>query len=78
MPVWIFLVFAVWPVIGLLFLSYVNVRRRVRGKPGLPPATRPGEILARMYLWPIVYWRIRRTEVGEEGPGEGGHPGEDN
>ena len=71
MPVWIFLIIAVWPVVGLVVLSLVNGLLSRRGKPQLPAAVNPGEILARMYLWPIVCWRLWRTLAGN-----GRHPKE--
>lgn len=61
MPLWIFLIIAVWPFVGLVVLSLINRRLTRDGKPHLPSAINPGEILARMYLWPIVCWRVWRA-----------------
>ena len=64
MPVWIFFVIAVWPLLGLLVLALFNRHLARAGKPRLAAATHPGEILARMYLWPIVCWRMRQALHG--------------
>jgi len=58
MSLWIFLIIAIWPVVGLIILALVNRQLGKGGKPQLPSAVNPGEILARMYLWPIVCWRL--------------------
>jgi hypothetical protein len=60
------LLFAAWPVVGLAILAVVS-RRSPAGKPGtLLPAQGLTEVLARMYLWPIVLWRIRIARAGRE------------
>jgi hypothetical protein len=55
----ILLVVAVWPVIGQLALALMARVTQARGKGGLQPAEGVAEVLARMYLWPIVLWRVR-------------------
>lgn len=59
---------ALWPVVGLLILGAVGDRRAAR-KGTLPPVRGVTDVLARMYLWPIVLWRIK-IERTERGPGE--------
>jgi hypothetical protein len=63
------LVVAVWPVVGLVLLAIIG-SRSASGKAGvLAPAHDLAEVLVRMYLWPIVLWRIRIARVGR-GPGK--------
>jgi hypothetical protein len=61
MSFWAIVVFAVWPVAGLLLLGLCDRWLAARYRTGLPLADRPGEVLARMYLWPIVCWKIWRA-----------------
>lgn len=61
MPLWVLVVIALWPVAGLMVLSIVNWRLRKTSQAVLPVADRPGEILGRMYLWPIICWRVWST-----------------
>jgi len=72
MPLWIFLIIAIWPFVGLAILSLINRQLSRDGKPQLPTAVNPGEILARMYLWPIVCWRVWRALSRSEQPPEEG------
>jgi len=61
MPIWLFVVFAAWPVAGLVVLALVDRwLYRTRGL-RLSSAERPGEILLRMYLWPVVCWKTWRS-----------------
>lgn len=59
---------AVWPIVGLAILGVVG-GRPAAGEGALPPAHGVTEVLARMYLWPIVLWRIRIART-RRGPGE--------
>lgn len=61
MSVWIFLLIAIWPLLGLAILALINRQLAGAGRPLLPPAVHPGEILARMYLWPLVCMRLWRA-----------------
>lgn len=61
MSLWVLIVIALWPVAGLMVLFVVNRRLKRTRRVTLPEADRPGEILERMYLWPIVCWRIWRS-----------------
>jgi hypothetical protein len=55
----LFLIIAVWPVVGLAILTAIGrVGPRARRGGVLPPATSGAEVLARMYLWPLVLLRI--------------------
>jgi hypothetical protein len=55
------ILFALWPVAGWLVISLVNRHYRRRGRPGpVPPTAEGGEILMRMYLWPVVLYRYLR------------------
>ncbi len=46
---------ALWPVLGQIILMAVNRIARHRGQPApIPPTSEGGEILMRMYLWPVV------------------------
>jgi len=61
MPIWLFVVFAAWPVVGMAVLAVVDRwLYRFRGVK-LTSADRPGEILLRMYLWPVVCWKSWRS-----------------
>jgi hypothetical protein len=53
------LLFALWPVIGVLVLSYASraLRARSKGTP-LGPASSLTEVLMRMYLWPCLLARM--------------------
>jgi hypothetical protein len=58
----IFLVIALWPVVGLIVLTAVGRVGPLSRRGGvLPPAASGAEVLARMYLWPLVLLRIYRT-----------------
>lgn len=57
----IFLLVALWPVLGLIVLHLVGRIGANKGKGVLPPPVNFSEILSRMYLWPIVWWRVQRT-----------------
>ena len=61
----LFFLFAIWPGLGLVLISLANqVIRKKRGVV-LAPANSLAEVLARMYLWPIVLWRIRLAQRDE-------------
>ena len=54
----LFILFALWPVLGWIAISLVNAYFRRQGSPPPIPATgEGGEILMRMYLWPVVLYR---------------------
>jgi hypothetical protein len=59
----LFILFALWPVAGWLVISLVNRyhRQRDRSEP-IPPTGEGGEILLRMYLWPVVLYRYLRGQ----------------
>lgn len=62
MRIAIFLVIALWPAVGLIILAAVGRVGPLSRKGGvLPPATSGAEVLARMYLWPLVLLRICRA-----------------
>lgn len=67
MEFWIVVLIGCWPVVGQIVLSVLNRAMSGQGK-RLPPATTPGEILLRMYLWPLVWLRISRALRGQENP----------
>jgi hypothetical protein len=52
---------AVWPVLGVVVLHLYS--RRAGGRT-LPPASSGSDVLARMYLWPVVCWRLRARDSG--------------
>jgi hypothetical protein len=61
LALFLFIVFAAWPVLGQLVIALVNRHYRRRGHAAPIPATvEGGEILMRMYLWPAVLWRYLR------------------
>ena len=51
----------VWPILGLTVLYVVGRIGANKGRGVLPPPENFAETLARMYLWPLVWWRVRRT-----------------
>lgn len=54
--------FLIWPLLGQYALHRFDRHREHNGKPAIiPPADTPTEILARMYLWPVVLYRYRRA-----------------
>ncbi|MCP5141923.1 MAG: hypothetical protein H6980_06190 [Gammaproteobacteria bacterium] len=56
------LLFLLWPLLGQYALARFDKRREKSGKAAIiPTADTPGEILARMYLWPVVLYRYRRA-----------------
>jgi hypothetical protein len=57
----IFLLVAVWPFLGLTVLHMVGRVGASKGKGILPPPGNFSETLTRMYLWPMVWWRVQRT-----------------
>jgi hypothetical protein len=59
---------AIWPVMGVAVLALVGRLNRGSGEAVLPPANGVSEVLTRMYLWPIVLWRIRlgRRQMKDE------------
>ena len=47
--------FVIWPLIGSALLHLANRRAlRRRGAARFPPAHSFGEVLLRMYLWPLL------------------------
>ncbi|MCP5135804.1 MAG: hypothetical protein H6981_03240 [Gammaproteobacteria bacterium] len=63
--------FLIWPLLGQYAIRRFDRRRENRGKPAIiPPADTPTEILARMYLWPIVLHRYRRAARQFDNPGD--------
>ncbi|KPK10117.1 MAG: hypothetical protein AMJ68_10220 [Acidithiobacillales bacterium SG8_45] len=59
----IVILIAIWPIAGLALLAIIG-SRRAAGEGSLAPADGVTEVLARMYLWPIVLWRIRIARRG--------------
>lgn len=54
-PLMFILILALWPVVGQIILTLVNRAMLARGQPApIPAASDGGEILMRMYLWPVV------------------------
>ncbi len=49
---------ALWPAAGLSVLALIKYFMSRRGAPVLPAATGGSDVLLRMYLWPLVCWRI--------------------
>ena len=58
----LFFLFAIWPVLGLLLISLASRSTGKKQKAVVAPANGLTEVLARMYLWPIVLWRIRLAQ----------------
>lgn len=55
------IVFAVWPLVGVTVLRSVNAFRRKGGRPApIPPAVSGTDVLAHMYLWPVVLYKSLR------------------
>jgi len=52
---------AVWPLLGMAALWQMNRVLQNMGHPQLAAAEGGGEVLARMYLWPLVLWRVLRS-----------------
>lgn len=53
--------FFFWPMIGQWMLIRFDQRREAQGKPALiAPAEEPADILARMYLWPLFLYKVKR------------------
>ncbi len=66
MPEWLIAlfipVFLLWPVMGNVAIGLFNRSRRNAGKPGeIGESQAPTEILARMYLWPLVLYKARKA-----------------
>lgn len=74
MEIIVFLVVALWPVVGLALLHMDGKHQKNSGV--LPAATSVGEILARMYLWPIVLRRIRLGRAMNPSPDTHHHDGD--
>jgi len=62
----IFMMVAVWPVAGLVILASVAGDSASQRQGALPPAQGIGDVLTRMYLWPVVLWRIRIARGGRK------------
>lgn len=71
MEFWIVVLIGCWPVIGLVVLWVLDRNLLKQGR-RLSPVTTPGEVLLRMYLWPLVWLRIARALREETG-----NPGRD-
>lgn len=62
----IFLLVAVWPFLGLAVHYLVGRIGVNKGKGILTPPENFSETLLRMYLWPMVWWRVQRTRKRKE------------
>lgn len=58
---WVYLTLAVWPVLGAGVLGMTGWWLRRQSLPTLPSVSGPVEALQRMYLWPLVLWRLRQA-----------------
>ena len=57
----LFAFFAIWPLVGMVVLYAIGrVGSGSHVRAVLPPAHTGGEVLARMYLWPLVLLRVYR------------------
>ena len=57
---WLFFL-AVWPLLGTLVLWQANRALGRKGQPQLAPVEGGAEVLARMYLWPLVLLGVLRS-----------------
>lgn len=54
--------FLIWPVLGKLALARFNRLRREAHKSGeIPDPQAPTEVLAHMYLWPLVLYKSHQS-----------------